>query len=280
MLAVDLERAAAGRGHDVVSLARHDLDITDAAAARAAVAHHAPGVVVNCAAYTDVDGAEAERAWALKVNGEGAGNLARAASAAGSWILHVSSDYVFDGTKLHPYLESDPVAPRSAYGESKLAGERAVAEGAPDGHTIVRSSWLFGRHGACFPATILRLAAERPELTVVEDQIGCPTYTGHLADGLVELAERAGEPSGEPPVRGIVHAAAAGACSWYEFARAIVEHADAACEVRPGTTEELGRPAPRPAYSVLGTERPGEAPRLPGWREGLTVYLQPEVAAR
>jgi dTDP-4-dehydrorhamnose reductase len=168
-------------------------------------------------------------------------------------------------------VESDPTGPASRYGASKLAGEVTVADCAPRHHTIVRTSWLFGTGGPCFPATILRAGAERDELTVVEDQVGCPTFTGHLADALVELAGRR--------VAGIVHVAADGQCSWYRFARAIVAAGGLGCAVVPGTTVELGRPAARPAYSVLGTERWSELPRLPHWTEGLAAYLASGVRA-
>src|SRR3984893_11657773 len=249
MLGQDLTHAATSAGHDLVALSRGELDITDEAAVREAVARARAEVVVNCAAWTDVDGAESSASAALEVNGSGAGNVARAAAEAGAWTLHVSSDYVFDGLKGEPYVESDPTRPLSQYGHSKLAGELAVAEGAPEAHTIVRSSWLFGIAGKSFPGTILRLASERDELTVVDDQVGCPTFTGHLAVALLQLASER--------VPGVLHVAAAGECSWFEFAREIVASAGTSCEVKPGTTAELGRPAPRPAYSVLRSERAG-----------------------
>ncbi|MBV9464564.1 MAG: dTDP-4-dehydrorhamnose reductase [Solirubrobacterales bacterium] len=275
MLGQDLRSAASAAGHEVLALVRAELDITDPDAVQRQLAQARPEVVINCAAWTDVDGAEGDYPGAVAVNGAGAGNVARAAAAAGAWTLHVSSDYVFDGAKREPYLESDPVAPLSAYGRSKLEGELAVARAAPGRHTIVRSSWLFGNGGPCFPATILRLAAERDELTVVEDQVGCPTFTGHLAPALVDLAWSAGS-----AVEGIMHVAGAGACSWYELAREIVARAGLECRVHPGTTEEMARPAPRPAYSVLGTERGHTAPRLPHWRQGLGEFLAAEVPAR
>jgi dTDP-4-dehydrorhamnose reductase len=274
MLGQDLVAAARADGHDVVGLARAELDISDASATAGAVAAARPDVVVNCAAWTDVDGAESSPEQALAVNGAGAGNVARAAAAISAWTIHISSDYVFDGTKRTPYVESDAVAPASSYGRSKLAGEREVAEGAPGRHTVVRSSWLFGAGGPCFPATILRLAGERDELKVVADQVGCPTFTGHLADALVELAARR-------PL-GIVHVAGGGSCSWYEFAREIVAGSGLRSEVTPCTTADMPRPATRPAYSVLGSERRDEVPSLPDWREGLAEYLSaaPAVSAR
>jgi len=263
MLGQDVVAAAATAGHEVLALSRVDLDITDAVAVRGAMTDAHPDVVVNCAAWTDVDGAEGRVEDARTVNGAGAGNVAAAAADCGAWIIHISSDYVFSGRKREAYLETDPTEPLSAYGQSKLDGELAVGDAAPGRHTIVRSSWLFGTAGACFPATILRLAAERDELTVVADQVGCPTYTGDLAHALVGLCER--------PVAGVLHVAGNGACSWYEFATAIVERAGLPCEVKPGRTEGLGRPAPRPAFSVLDSER--LAPRLPHWRDGLWQYM-------
>ncbi len=264
MLGRDVLSAATDAGLEPIALARAELDVTDGAAVDAAMAEHRPEIVVNCAAWTDVDGAEAEEARALAVNGPGAGHVARAARAQGAWTIHVSSDYVFDGAKRLPYLETDPTGPVSAYGRTKLAGEAAVAEAAPDRHTIVRSSWLFGAAGPCFPATILRVASERDQLTVVDDQVGCPTFTGHLAPALVALAKE--------PVTGIVHVAGGGCCSWFDFAGEIVARAGLDALIVPGSTAELGRPAPRPAYSVLRSGRAG-VPQLPPWEQGLEAFL-------
>jgi dTDP-4-dehydrorhamnose reductase len=278
MLGQDLLAAAKAAGHEVLAFPRPDLDITDATAVARALADARPDVVVNSAAWTDVDGAERDEAGALAVNGAGAGNVARAAAACGAWTIHVSSDYVFDGRKSAAYVESDPIGPLSAYGRSKLAGERAVAEEAPEHHTTVRSSWLFGLGGPCFPATILRLARERDELKVVEDQVGCPTFTGHLAEAVVDLATRDERPAG------IVHVAGGGSCSWFEFAREIVTGAGAGAgvtrEVKPCSTQEFPRPATRPANSVLRSERGGEAPLLPDWQEGLARYMALRQATR
>ena len=270
MLGQDLLIAAGAAGIDCTGLPRAELDITDADAVAAAVSAASPQVVVNCAAWTNVDGAEAETEAALAVNGDGAGNVARAAQSAGAWTIHVSSDYVFDGTKRTPYVEADPTNPMSSYGHSKLAGEDAVAREAPEAHTIVRSSWLFGAHGPCFPATILRLAQERDELSVVDDQVGCPTYTGHLAEALLALCE-------QRPL-GVVHVAGGGECSWYGFAAQIVAEAGADTAVTPCTTADMPRPARRPAYSVLRSER--GAPELPDWRRGLEAYLSARVVRR
>ena len=264
MLGQDLVAAAKSAGHEAVALQRAHLDISDQAAVDDALNSSRANVVFNCAAWTNVDGAETSPDEAVAINGAGAGNVARAAAAAGAWTIHVSSDYVFDGTKRSPYLESDVVGPVSSYGRSKLEGEHEVAAAAPQRYTIVRSSWLFGAGGPCFPATILRLAAERDELNVVDDQVGCPTYTGHLSSALLDLAARR-------PL-GIVHVAGGGSCSWYEFARAIVAGSGLRCEVKPCTTAEMPRPATRPAYSVLRSERGDEAPALPDWHDGLAEY--------
>jgi dTDP-4-dehydrorhamnose reductase len=272
MLGQDVAGAALDAGHEPLALARAQLDITDADAVLAAVTEAHPDVVINCAAWTNVDEAERQEDAAAAVNGVGAGHVAQAARAQGAWTLHISSDYVFDGTGTRAYVESDLTAPISAYGRGKLAGELAVAAAAPSAHTIVRSSWLFGVGGACFPATILRLASERDELSVVDDQVGCPTFTGHLARALIAFAR-------SRPL-GIVHLAGAGSCSWFEFAREIVAATGAECRVSPCTTAEFPRPAPRPAYSVLGTERASEIPPLPDWHEGLSDYLTAGVYAR
>jgi dTDP-4-dehydrorhamnose reductase len=198
------------------------------------------------------------------VNAEGAGNVAAAAAAAGALAIQISTDYSFDGTAGEPYTESSPTNAIGAYGRTKLAGESAVAELATPEFAIVRSSWLFGPHGKNFVDTILRAGAERDELKVVHDQVGCPTYTGHLASALVDVAERR--------LTGVLHIAGAGHCSWYELAVAALEAAGVECTVHPTTAAEYGRAAPRPAYSVLVTER-DDAPRLPAWQDGLAAHL-------
>jgi dTDP-4-dehydrorhamnose reductase len=263
MLGRDFMIAARARGHEVVGLGHGALDITDQRSVERAISLHRPDAVVNCAAFTDVDGAEADEAGAMRVNDEGAGLLAAAAAGAGAKIVYPSSDYVFDGSSRRPYVESDVTGAISAYGRSKLAGETSVAATNPR-HFIVRASWLFGVGGKNFVETMLRLGNERPEVLVVSDQVGCPTYTRHLGEGLVQLLE--GDDFG------IHHMAADGECSWYEFAQEIFDQAGVECRVMAGTTEMLARPAPRPAYSVLGTERPDPI-RLPHWRQGLSQYL-------
>jgi dTDP-4-dehydrorhamnose reductase len=260
VVASDAERL----GHDVVALGHADLDVTDAPNVERIVAAVGPRAVINCAAYTDVDGSEANEARALRVNGDGAGNVARAAAEAGARVVHVSTDYVFDGSKREPWVESDPVAPLQAYGRTKLAGEQAVAAANPD-HAIVRTAWLFGAGGPNFVETMLRLGGERDEVAVVTDQHGGPTWTRHLSPALVEIAERRGDV-------GIFHAAGAGECSWYEFAVEIFHRTGTRTRVVPTTSERFARPAPRPAYSVLGTERE-PAIALPPWQTGLEAYL-------
>ncbi len=265
MLGHDVMSAA---GDEAVGLTRADLDVTDAAAVERAMLEIRPDAVINCAAYTDVDGAESDEATATLINGDGAGNVATAAAGVGAFVVQPSTDYVFDGEKREPYLETDATGPRTAYGRSKLAGEWTVAEGNPR-HAIVRTAWLFGVHGKNFVDTMLKLDGP---LKVVDDQIGCPTYTGHLAEALLDLAESRRH-------TGIVHVAGGGECSWYEFASEIFRQAERDVEVAPCTTEEYPRPAPRPRYSVLRTIHP-EAPRLPDWREGLEAYLTERAVAR
>src|SRR4051812_4891299 len=251
MLGRDLVRAGAAAGHELSGPARSELDVTDAGAVRDAIKEARPDSVLNCAAWTDVDGAEEHEPEATRVNGEGAGNVAAAAAEAGASVLYVSSDYVFDGEKREPYIEADATGPVSAYGRSKLAGEEATAAGNPR-HFIVRSSWLFGSHGGNFVATMLRLGGERDDLRVVDDQVGCPTWTGHLAEGLLGLA--AGEDYG------VHHLAGGGDCSWCAFAREIFRRAGVECEVQPITTDQYPLPAKRPAYSVLRSTRGLELP--------------------
>jgi dTDP-4-dehydrorhamnose reductase len=213
-------------------------------------------LVLHAAAWTNVDGAEADPQTAAAVNVGGTQHAAEL----GAPLVYFSTDYVFDGEKREPYVESDAPAPQSAYGRTKLHGEAAAGDHA----WIVRSSWLFGWTSHNFVLTMLRLGRERDEVAVVDDQRGSPTYVGHLAAAVHELVDLP---------RGLWHLAADGDCTWAEFAGAIFAEAGVDCRVRTITTAELGRPAPRPAYSVLRSERP-EAPRLPHWREGLRACLE------
>jgi dTDP-4-dehydrorhamnose reductase len=263
MLGRDVVLAAANAGHVVAGFGHTELDVTDAGEVTRRFEWERPDVVINCAAWTDVDGAEEAEDGAMAVNGTGAANVAAGAAAAGATVVYLSSDYVFDGEKGRPYVEVDQPAPISAYGRTKLAGEEATAAANPRSF-IVRSSWLFGIGGGNFVETMLRLAADHGEVLVVRDQVGSPTYTWHLAYGIVRLIESA--------AYGIHHMAADGYCSWYEFAREIFDQAKVECNVLSATTEMLGRPAPRPRFSALATQR-DHAIRLPSWRDGLAGYL-------
>jgi len=263
MLGHDVMLAAGNAGHDVVGFGRAELDVTNPEALGRRFELERPDVVVNCAAWTDVDGAETAEEAAFAINGRGAGNVAAAANVIEARVVHVSTDYVFDGAKGAPYVESDQPAPLSAYGRTKLAGEEAVAA-ANKRHFIVRSAGLFGIGGRNFVDTMLRLSEAQNEVTVVRDQVGSPTYTWHLAYGIVRLIEGI--------EYGIHHMAASGQCSWYEFAREIFEQAKVECRVFSITTEEFGAAAPRPAFSALVSQRE-HAIRLPSWQDGLAGYL-------
>ena len=242
--------AEAFAADDVVALARADWDVTAPPPLL-----EAPELVLHAAAWTDVDGAEDDPQGAAVVNVGGTLN----AAALGAPLVYFSTDYVFDGRKSAPYVESDGPNPLGAYGRTKLHGEAAAGERA----WIARSSWLFGPTGHNFVRTMLRLGAQRDEVAVVDDQRGAPTYVGHLAEATKELVQL--------PF-GVYHLAAGGECTWAELAEAVFEEAGLACRVRRITTAELGRPAPRPANSVLRSSKP-ETPRLPHWREGLRACL-------
>ncbi|MFC5743998.1 dTDP-4-dehydrorhamnose reductase [Actinomadura rugatobispora] len=261
MLGTDL---AARLGGDAVALTRAGLDLCDPAAVRAALRRHRPATVVNCAAWTAVDAAETDEGAALAVNGTAVGTLAAACAEAGATLVQISTDYVFDGRGDRPYPEDAPTSPVNAYGRTKLAGERAAA-GAGGPCFIVRTAWLYGAHGPNFVRTMTRLAAERDTVSVVDDQIGQPTWTGDLADRIIALAG-----SGAPP--GVYHGTAAGRTTWYGLAREIFTLLGLDPDrVRPVTSAEFTRPAPRPAYSVLGHDRWAEAGLKPmrDWRDAL-----------
>lgn len=270
MLGHDVVAMLVHRGHRAIGLTRAELDITDSVLVEEVIAEVKPDIVVNCAAWTDVDRAEDHEREAMRVNDVAAGIVSATAASYGAKALYVSSDYVFDGDKGSPYVESDLPAATSAYGRSKQAGETSVSIANPR-HFIVRSSWLFGTNGANFVETMLRLAGEQPEVIVVSDQVGTPTYTQHLAEGLAMLAESEDF--------GTHHIAAAGRCSWFEFAQEIFDQAGANCRVMAGTTEMLGRPAPRPPFSVLASER-RDPIELPDWRQGLAEYLSAREVRR
>jgi dTDP-4-dehydrorhamnose reductase len=270
MLGHDAQRAAERAGHELVLGDLPELDITDAAAVHAFLAQRPVEAVINCAAWTDVDGAQTHREQAHAVNAVGAGNLARAAAERDIRLLHISTDYVFDGEaprdpegRPRPYLESDPTGPRSVYGQTKLEGEREVLRASPR-HTVVRTAWLYGVQGRNFVDTMLRLADERASVQVVDDQIGSPTWSGQLAPAALGLLER--------EVSGLVHLTGAGAVSWNGFAQEIFRQAERDCRVEPIDSEQMARPAPRPAWSVLESERTDVLP-MPDWRDGLAGYL-------
>lgn len=275
MLGHDVMRAAQRAGHDLVLVDLPELDITDGAAVDVLLdglmSEQTPlDSVVNCAAWTDVDGAESKQEAAHAVNADGAGVLARGAAHVGLPMLHISTDYVFDGTapldsegRPRPYVESDPTGPCSVYGSTKLEGEQQVLA-ASSRHTVVRTAWLYGVDGPNFVATMLRLAEERDAVQVVTDQIGSPTWSGHLAPAILGLLER--------EVSGLVHMTGTGVVSWNEFAKEIFRQAEVDCRVESATSEQMARPAPRPAWSALESERDDVVP-MPDWRDGLAGYL-------
>jgi dTDP-4-dehydrorhamnose reductase len=274
MLGHDVLRAGEHAGHELVAVDLPEIDITDMAAVGALLEGVAGGGaldgVVNCAAWTNVDGAESNEVTARAVNAQGAGNLARAAASMGVPMLHISTDYVFDGTapldgdgRPRPYVESDPTGPKSVYGRTKLEGEQQVLAASPR-HTVLRTAWLYGVDGKNFVATMLRLAGERDSVQVVTDQVGSPTWSGHLAPALLGLLERG--------VAGLVHLTGAGQVSWNGFTQEIFRQAELDCRVHATTSEQFVRPAPRPAWSALETERDDVLP-MPPWQDGLAGYL-------
>jgi dTDP-4-dehydrorhamnose reductase len=275
MLGHDVQRAGERAGHELVLVDLPELDITEAAAVgelieRLSAELGSLDAVVNCAAWTDVDGAESKREQAHAVNALGPELLAGAAAQIGAPLLHISTDYVFDGVapldadgRPRPYVESDPTGPRSVYGATKLEGERAVLAASPR-NTVVRTAWLFGVDGSNFAATMLRLAGERDAVQVVTDQIGSPTWSGHLAPALLGLLERG--------VGGLVHLTGGGEVSWNGFAQEIFRQAEIACRVEPAGSEQIARAAARPAWSALASER-GDVLPMPAWQDGLAGYL-------
>ena len=272
MLGTDLVSLLKDRGEDVTAATRATVDLLDLEAVTALVAGH--DVVVNCAAWTAVDDAEAHEDEALTANGTFPDVLARACAETGAWLVQVSTDYVFDGSARAPYSEDAPTNPVSAYGRTKAVGEAAVRTALPERSLVVRTAWLYGAHGGCFPKTMARLVRERGAVAVVTDQVGQPTWTRDVADLVVRLVE-AGAPAGT------YHATSSGQCSWFEFTRAVIE-ADGGDPAVVGetTSDAFPRPAPRPAYSVLGHDalvRAGVEP-IGDWRERWAAAA-PEVLA-
>ncbi len=253
------------RGDAVSGLGSRDLDIRDPQSTRAILEQLRPEWAVLSAAYTDVDGCETNPEKAMETNYAGAVNVARAIKEIGAQLLFVSTDYVFDGTKYTPYEIDDLRNPKTVYGRSKGQAEEHLLQILPD-VCIARTAWLFGIYGKCFPDTILRLAQTRPELEVVNDQRGCPTYARDLARAIRDLCRK--------NARGIVHVTNAGDCTWYEFAAQILLQAELTTSVRPTTTDKFPRPAPRPKYSVLSsTSLAGYGIQMPRWQEAVRDYL-------
>jgi dTDP-4-dehydrorhamnose reductase len=281
MLGQELVALLRASGAPVTAVTRAGLDITDGPAVTALLARTRPDIVVNCAAFTAVDDAEAQEDRALAVNGTGAANLATACAAAGTRLIQPSTDYVFAGTVdpatgAVPYAEDDEPAPRTAYGRTKLAGEQAVARILPGAGYVLRTAWLYGAHGPNFVATMIRLERERDTVAVVDDQRGQPTWTADVARQIVLLAGSDAKP-------GVYHATATGETTWFGLARALFELLGTDPDrVTPTSSSELARPAPRPAYSVLGHAAWYQAglPPLPPWRDSLGRALAELTATR
>jgi dTDP-4-dehydrorhamnose reductase len=268
MLGTDLVRLLKQSGISTMPLDVEDIDIRSGDSTLEVLSGIKPSVIINAAAVTDVDGCESNPASAFSVNAEGAANVAKAARGCGAFLIHMSTDYVFDGKKRSPYSESDPVNPLGVYGNSKAQGEVAVSGLLPENHCIVRTQWLFGLNGKNFVEAILSAAKQKDVLKVVNDQTGSPTYTLDLADAIIKLAAAR--------ARGTVHVTNSGETTWYHFARRIIEQTGTThVRVEPISTAELGRPAPRPAYSVLDNtgfvKLTGYA--LRSWEEALSEYL-------
>lgn len=266
MVARMLGALAPSRGHEAVLVPHAEWDVADPAASEAMLKRHRPDAVVNCAGFTNVDACESRPGEAFRANAEGPRVLAGASAAHGAPFLHLSTDYVFDGTARVPYAVNAPTGPVSAYGRSKLAGEEAVAEAV--GHWIVlRTAWVYGPWGRHFPGAILKLAREQGRLRVVDDQVGSPTYTADLAGAVLRLLE--------VQARGVVHFTNAGACSWHRFAEEILRRSGLDVPVEAVPSSAFPRPARRPSYSVLSTARyaslTGHAPRP--WEEALAEFL-------
>jgi dTDP-4-dehydrorhamnose reductase len=251
---------------EVEAMGSRDVDIRDSAKVRKIMENNRPDWIVLAAAYTDVDGCESHRELAFSVNRDGAVNVAEATRQAGAKLIFLSSDYVFDGKKTSPYEVEDKRNPQSVYGHSKAEAEINLLEILPRS-CIARTSWVFGVGGKCFPDTILRLAANRPALDVVNDQRGCPTYTVDLARAIIQLCRK--------DASGIVHVTNAGDCTWFQFAQEIIHRTGLTTEVRPVSSQQMARPAPRPAYSVLSaTSLRRDGIEMPGWKDALGRFLQ------
>ena len=262
-------------GLAVLGIDYPDIDITDQVSTELVFGGFDPDFVINCAAFTAVDDAETNEDAALRVNGLGPRIIAQECHKASAWLVHVSTDYVFDGTATSPYGEDDPPGPSTAYGRTKLAGEVAVREVLPDAHYIIRTAWLYGRSGTNFVKTMLKLEAERDTVSVVDDQRGQPTYARDLAEQIMLLLEK------HPPP-GTYHGTNSGDVTWFDFTREIFRHAGAdPARVLPTTSAQFVRPAPRPAYSVLGHDKWAAVglPQMRPWQDALDVAFAEGIAA-
>src|SRR5437588_1258987 len=261
-LGYELQRALSGE--DLILADQLDYELTDPKI-RDKIASTRPDLVIHTAGYKDVDGCERDPGTAFTVNAQGTRRVAEGAAKANARLIYISTDYVFDGKKTEPYTERDPVNPLNVYGRSKLLGEQEALAVCPE-TLIIRTSWLYGANGKNFVKTILQLAASRPEIRVVNDQRGSPTYARDLAGTIAQMIRR--------DARGLVHAGGEGECTWYEFAVAIIQETGSDCRLIPISTAESGRLAPRPSYSVLSTaflHQHGLS--LPPWREGVKQFL-------
>ena len=263
MLARDLCPMLEDADFEVIETTRNELDVTDEPQVRRVISDVKPDYVIHCAAYTNVDKAEEEPETAELVNAKSAEYIAKACNSNNAIMIYISTDYVFDGTKKTPYVPDDTTNPTGAYGLSKLHGEEAVRKFCP-AHYIIRTSWLYGHHGKNFVETMISLA-EKTELKVVDDQVGCPTWTVDLSDAIISFIDE------EPPF-GTYHACGAGSTSWYGFAKEIFDLMSLNVNLIPCTTEEFPRPAKRPAYSVMDNEG-----LLRDWKQALQEYIELRV---
>lgn len=265
-------------GHEIVALGRPDLDLADPASVLRMIGQAKPDVVVSAAAYTAVDKAEGERDRAFAINGTGAGAVAEAARALSVPLVHISTDYVFDGTLSRPYVETDPTGPNSVYGASKLAGEKAVMAAYADNSAVLRVAWVYSPFGSNFVKTMLRLAGERDQLSVVADQVGNPTSALDIADGILKVANHL-VTSRDPSLRGLFHMTAGGEASWADFAEAIMAasaaRGGATASVKPISTADYPTPARRPVNSRLDCRRIADVHGvvLPAWRESVKTVV-------
>jgi dTDP-4-dehydrorhamnose reductase len=265
-----LSTPAVAHPFDFIFADREQLPVENPDRVQSFFAHHRPDFCINCAAYTAVDKAETEKDLAFRINGDAAGSIAAACHATGARLIHISTDYVFDGSSAIPLKENDPTGPISVYGASKLRGEQLSMEQHPEGTVIIRTSWVYSEFGNNFVKTMIRLMKEKPSINVVDDQIGSPTYAADLADALLQIV------AGEKFVPGIYHYSNEGRISWYEFALAIKELTGSACSVHPISTAQYPTPARRPHYSLLDKSliRNTYHITIPDWKSSLVTCLR------